>query len=227
MAGLISPPSYLNPSTPLYLSEPVPTPLSIVSADTTKTGTVAVTNAGAIQINPDASSGRVNLAIGATGPIVTVGVGLGQVYDTVYNPLPPPPASNTTTSNVFFTYNTPSNQRQLSVPLPGSVNILTLTPGQYQLNAFFNNLVIDPAVTTLDMYMVSQATPGAIIAFSQARMTKNFVPTGAGSFTTLTSGVFTVAAAGTYNFTFATDGSTTPTNYFTSDVWSLELVKLA
>jgi hypothetical protein len=128
--------------------------------------------------------------------------------------------------NNFYTYNTPGNQRNLVVPLPSNVNILNLTAGLYQFNAYFNNIVPDVSTTNLDMYFVPTGSPSAIIPFSQSRLTRTLIASGAGSYNSCVSGTFAVETSGSYTFIFATDGNSSPTNTWTSDIWNLQLVKL-
>jgi hypothetical protein len=198
---------------------------SIISVNNTTGDTVLQSTVGDLDLNPGIG-GSVTLGISGTpgGTVVKVSGdnGEGRVYDSLYN-VPP---SQVTIDNIY-TYDVPGNQRRLIVPLPGDVDLLSLSAGKYMFNAWFRNLVIPITTSTLDMYFVPNGSPGSIIPFSQVRLNRVTTPDGAGSYATAVTGMFQITASGLYNFIFATDGSTTPApaDEWTSDIWRLQLVK--
>ena len=208
-------------------------PVIIDSSDKSTNTTIAVENdTGNLSVN---ATGNINLISGADaivlGGVVVGGASVyvngntevGRVYDDVYHK----PPSYATSVAPIYVYNVPGNQRQLTVPFSGNQDQFSLNPGNYMITAYFNNITTLGTVSTLDMYLVQNGTPSAIIPFSQDRINWSTIVTGAGSFVTMKSGVFQILESGLYNFIFATNGNTTPSlpNVWTSDVWSIEIVK--
>jgi hypothetical protein len=211
-------------------------PLTILSPDGTKTGQIAEGNDGSLtmtttgQIAMTPGTGVVvlgnNTNVGGSVVSVNGPSGLGRVYDTVYNI---PPAPSTTTATVLYTYNVPGNQRILTTPLPGNPDLMNLTPGKYQLNAYYYNIVPSAPTTNMDLYIVQNGTITEML-FSRARLNKNFIQNGAGSYNATVSGTFTIPTAGLYNMLIALDGTATDPstpNLWTSDYFSYQLVKLS
>jgi hypothetical protein len=129
-------------------------------------------------------------------------------------------------TDTFYTYNVPGNQRQLTVPLPGTADLLTLQPGQYKLKVNLANIVLPSGTTNLQAYIIPNGGSTPLVG-SNITFDSGTVPNGAGTSTTQTSAFFTVPTAGLYNFIFATNGSTSPSDPWTSDVWSLQLIRSA
>ena len=210
-------------------------PVNIKSDDATGTATINVENdtskltlSTTGDVNLVSQEGSIVLGgvvVGGAGVYVNGNTELGRVYDDMYH-LPPSYASQIAP---IYTYNVPGNLRQLTVPFPSGQDQFFLNPGNYSINAYFNNIQVGSggSVSTLDMYLVKNGTPGTIIPYSQDRINYTTIVSGNGSFVTMKSGVFQITESALYNFIFATNGNTIPTapNLWVSDNWAIEIFR--